>query len=313
MNYRTAGQSTITKKMPNAMPINRPNILNITIAVGLILAAFLTFPFGSSAAEKNRPWFFSSLKKKLISDGFDKKRIQHIYASPGVSFTADTIRYYFTYKEGKLNYKQFTAPKEISKARDYMENHKDELDLAEKKFGVEKEVITAIMLVETRLGTYLGNSNVLNILSTMAALENHANRDLLWREKLRKEKISRKNFDQKARRKARWAYKELKAFLSYTDQHNIDPSKVIGSFAGAIGIAQFMPSNILLLGEDGNSDGKIDLFTHPDAIASIANYLKHYGWRPGMDRKKAYKVVYRYNHSKYYVNTVLEVSDLLKG
>ena len=52
---------------------------------------------------------------------------------------------------------------------------------------------------------------------------------------------------------------------------------------------------------------------HADAIFSIASYLKHYGWKPGISREKAYKVVYHYNHSKYYVNTVLDIADKLKG
>ena len=64
---------------------------------------------------------------------------------------------------------------------------------------------------------------------------------------------------------------------------------------------------------DRNADGKIDLFVHADAISSIASYLKHYGWKLGISREKAYKVVYHYNHSKYYVNTILDVADRLKG
>jgi membrane-bound lytic murein transglycosylase B len=295
------------------MFLKRHRAIRIFSSIGLVIVALVVFPLTVSATTEKRPWLFSSLKKKLVADGFDKGKIHHIYTSPNITFSDKTISRYFIYREGKLNYKQFTSQKAIKNTLEYMENHKDELARAEDRFSVEKEVITAIILVETRLGTYLGNSNVLNMLSTMAALHNHANRDLLWRERLNNQKISRKKYDRKALRKAKWAYGELKAFLSYTTNYDTDPSKVMGSFAGAIGIAQFMPSNILLLGEDGDGDGSVDLFTHADAIASIANYLKHHGWQPGMDRKKSYKVVYRYNHSKYYVNTVLEIADLLRG
>jgi membrane-bound lytic murein transglycosylase B len=93
----------------------------------------------------------------------------------------------------------------------------------------------------------------------------------------------------------------------------MDPVSIKGSYAGAMGIAQFMPSNILAYGEDGNGDSRIDLFEDADAIFSIASYLKNYGWKPGIDREKAYKVVYHYNHSKYYVNTILEIRELLEG
>ena len=56
---------------------------------------------------------------------------------------------------------------------------------------------------------------------------------------------------------------------------------------------------------------KVDLFDHTDAIYSIANYLKHHGWRPGISRDKAYKVILRYNYSKYYANTILKISERL--
>ena len=93
----------------------------------------------------------------------------------------------------------------------------------------------------------------------------------------------------------------------------MDSRKVYGSYAGAMGIAQFIPSSILQLAKDGNKDGRVDLYNHTDAIASIANYLKHYGWHPGIDGKKAYKVLYHYNHSSYYVDTLLMVAKLLKN
>ena len=63
---------------------------------------------------------------------------------------------------------------------------------------------------------------------------------------------------------------------------------------------------------DGNGDGRIDLFEDADAIHSIASYLKKHGWRPNQSRKGAFKVIYHYNHSKYYVNTILKIMDLLE-
>ena len=86
-----------------------------------------------------------------------------------------------------------------------------------------------------------------------------------------------------------------------------------GSYAGAIGIPQFMPSNIISLGVDGDKNGRVDLFNHPDAILSVANYLHRYGWKPGLDKEKAYRVLFYYNHSKYYVNTLLQIAKRLKG
>ena len=95
-------------------------------------------------------------------------------------------------------------------------------------------------------------------------------------------RISRKQFEKKADQKSAWAYRELKGFLAYTEKEGLDPAAINGSYAGAMGIPQFMPSNIGLHAKDGNADGRVDLFVHADAIYSIAAYLEHYGWKPGI-------------------------------
>jgi membrane-bound lytic murein transglycosylase B len=277
----------------------------------IILAFICLIPFSVEARQSAQ--MFESLKKMLAADGFDKHALDQLYARPGVSFADDIAGSYFRHSEAKLNYKQFTTEKSIQKARTYIASHDAELTRAQNRFGVDKTVITAILLVETRLGTYVGKSPILNTLSTLASLKSATNRDLLWRSQAGTFRISRRQFDEKAVKKAAWAYPELKAFLKYAKRENLNPLVINGSYAGAIGFSQFMPSNILSLGVDGNNDGAVDLFTHPDAIHSIANYLNHHGWKPGLQQEKAFKVIYHYNHSKVYVNTVLEISTLLKG
>ena len=147
----------------------------------------------------------------------------------------------------------------------------------------------------------------------MASLIDPKVRSSFWDMTLKSKKISRKKYEKKAVRKSKWAYRELKAFLTYAYQEGLDPAEIPGSIAGAIGYAQFMPSNILAYGKDGNNDGSVDLLTHADSMASIANFLKRHGWRPGISRQKAEKVIYHYNHSDYYVNVVLKIANLLKG
>ncbi len=257
--------------------------------------------------------YFKTLKDRLIQDGFNAARIDEIYDNPAVNFELKGVSSYFVHNEAKLNYDLFSQPKMIQKARDYMAKHQDELVSAQKKFGVDPEVITAIMLVETKLGTYVGRISILSILSTMSVMRDNDPREAVWEALPEDRRYSRNTYEKKADKKADWAYRELKAFLNYTDQHKIDPVSIVGSYAGAMGIAQFMPSNILAYGDDGNQDGQINLFHHADAIHSIASYLKHYGWQPGITSKEAGKVVYHYNHSSYYVKTVLKITDLLKN
>jgi len=194
-----------------------------------------------------------------------------------------------------------------------MDKYKDELDRAQKIYGVDKTIITAILLVETRLGTYLGKRIVINTLSTMAALTDESLRERIWDSIPDKKKPKKATFIKKVAKRSKWGYAELKALIKYTKQEGVATESLKGSYAGAMGISQFMPSNALRLAKDGNNDGKIDLFTHADAISSVANYLKHHGWKPGIARQKQHEVLFRYNHSNYYVDTLLKISDKLKG
>lgn len=279
---------------------------------GLLAAGFFFFT-DSSATVETRTHPFTSVQKRLIADGFEPLEIKQIYSRPQVSFEADGVILLFTYKEARVNYGQFTNKWSIRKANQYLQENQSDLTRIEKEYGVDKKVITAILLVETGLGASVGTRSTLNTLSTMAALKDPNVRNKLWDLIPNSKKISRKKFEKKAASRSNWAYNELKAFLEYTSREGFDPVSIPGSFAGAVGIAQFMPTNILAYGKDGNNDGLVDMLNHADSMASIANFLKSHGWRPGQSRKKAEKIIYHYNHSSYYVKTILEISSLLKA
>jgi membrane-bound lytic murein transglycosylase B len=263
------------------------------------------------ASKKNNTHHFEPLQKKLIQDGFDSQKIKSLYNRPQVYFEADGVTVLFTYSESKVNYDQFSNDWSIGKAKKYMAKHQDDLERTEKTYGVDKNIITAILLVESSLGKTLGTRSALNTLSTLASLMYPDARSDLYTMIPKAKKTSRKKYEKSAKRKSKWAYGELKALLEYADQQGFDPAEMQGSFAGAMGLAQFMPTSILAYGRDGNNDGTIDLLTHADAMASIANYLKRHGWRPGISRKKAEKVIYHYNHSEYYVKAILKIAKRL--
>jgi len=278
---------------------------------------FLTISFisliGSIAGIKKNTRYFETLQQRLIDDGFGETWIKNLYSRPEVDFETKGISLFLMHREARLNYDQFTTKEAIQMALKYMEEHKAELEKAEKSYGVNKEVITAVILVETRLGNDVGGPAVLNTLSSMASLADPEVRKMFWREVSSSVRTTQHGFEKWAGKKSKWAYTELKAFLKYACGEEMDPTVVIGSYAGAMGIPQFMPSNIHPLAKDGNNDGRIDLFNHADAITSVANYLKHFGWQPGIDGKKAYKILLYYNNSKYYAKTILKISKLLKG
>lgn len=288
-------------------------IYNYGTALILAGALFASLPM-AQAADQETQGFFDPLIQRLIADGFNPNHIRQLYSrSDEVYFESRGVSLYFLHNEATLDYKKMTKQSWIQEARVYLKDHAESFKAMEKKFGVDPNVITAIILVETKFGRYTGKRSILNTLSTMAVLTQPEQREYIWGKLPKDRRYSRNQYDQKADQKSSWAYKELKAFLTYTQQHGIDPIKVKGSYAGALGLAQFMPSNILAYGKDGNGDGKINLFEDADAIFSIASYLRHYGWKPGIDNKQAFKVVYHYNHSKYYVDAILKIRDLLEG
>jgi membrane-bound lytic murein transglycosylase B len=306
--------STTTQKGILILNI-RHHFTRILFFCGTIGALTLCFWMFSvlPAASQDSTTSFNALQTRLVQEGFDPVMLKTLFQKPDVHFEPRTVSLFFMHSEARVNYDQFLSQESLQKARKYIQDHLLDLNAAEETLGVNKEVITAIMLVETRLGTYLGTSSILNTLSSLAALKDSELREVVWNSIQEDRRPDRSAFEEKANAKSAWGYQELKAFLKYTSREKIDPTTIYGSYAGALGISQFMPSNILAYGRDGNQDGRIDLFNPSDAIMSIANYLKNFGWKPGISYEAAFDVVYHYNHSKVYVTTILKIADQLKG
>jgi membrane-bound lytic murein transglycosylase B len=294
-----------------------PGLNRISIRIFCVTTCFavlcLWLPLQAGATAKKKADQFQALQEKLIADGFNSEKIKRLYSRPQVFFETDGVAILFTYSEAKVDYDQFANKWSIDKAKKYMHQHREELNRVETAYGVDRRVITAILLVETGLGTNVGKRSALNSLSTLASLMYPEVRRTFYKDIPAAKRPPQKKFEKTAKRRSKWAYAELKAFLKYAYQEGFDPAIIPGSFAGAMGYAQFMPSNILAYGKDGNDDGSIDLHTHPDSMASIANFLKRHGWKPGISRKKQEKVIYHYNHSDYYVKTILKIAERLKS
>ncbi len=297
-------------KRPMTIKMAPYNLSRLFIYSFLLLFLF-SAPVAAQEIKKGNE--FDKLKQQLIADGFKKEKIEQLFSSENVFFNPEGVSRFFIHTESSLDYDQFISKKSIKNAKNYMEKHKAVLEQAQETYGVDKTIITAILLVETRLGTYLGTRTVINTLSTMASLTDTALRERIWDSIPDKKKPKKQVFLAKVKKRSKWGYEELKALIKFTAQQHLSPETIKGSYAGAMGISQFMPSNALRLAKDGNNDGRIDLFTHADAIFSVANYLRHHGWKPGIARQKQHEVLFRYNHSNYYVDTLLKISDRLKG
>ena len=137
----------------------------------------------------------------------------------------------------------------------FWNQHKETLNRAETAFGVPPEIIVAITGVETEYGRNKGNFSVLDALTTIAFAY-----------------PPRKEFFRT----------ELEQFLLLTRENRQAPESVLGSYAGAIGIPQFMPGSQRRFAVDFDEDGRVDLMNSPqDAIGSVARFLKSHGWKNG--------------------------------
>ena len=145
----------------------------------------------------------------------------------------------------------------------FWQAQRDTLARAQATYGVPAEIIVGIIGVETIYGQQTGNFKVLDALTTLA-LDFPATHP-------------------RAAQRSQFFASELGQYLKLTRQGNIDPMSLRGSYAGAMGMPQFMPSSWVKFAVDFDGDGRIDLFNSPaDVIGSVANYFKTFGWQPDM-------------------------------
>ncbi len=207
-------------------------------------------------------------------------------------------------------YKSVTTPERLREAKQFYRKHQRELLKMERTYGVPASIATGLLTVETRLGTFLGEEKAFLNLAIMAQTASFESiRSYFKGEHLNETKV--RYLRTRTKQKSDWAYGELKALLRHAACLGRDPMHIPGSIYGAIGICQFMPSNIDKFGKDGDGDGRVDLFDLEDALHSLGNYLKRAGWH-GNSRRQQRRALYRYNHSTVYVNTILYVADYVR-
>ena len=166
-----------------------------------------------------------------------------------ISRPAEKTKEWKDYKQG------FLSTERINQGLAFWQRYNKALTLASSQYGVPPEIIVAIIGVETRYGAGKGSFKVIDALSSLA-------------------------FDYPPR--APFFRKELRTFLQLAKEQGLNPVETYGSYAGAMGYPQFMPSSWRNLAVDFDADGKIDLLNNPiDAIGSVANYFKANGWQKG--------------------------------
>ncbi|MDP2668952.1 MAG: lytic murein transglycosylase [bacterium] len=238
------------------------------------------------------------LRKDLqsrLSKVFPKDEIEKIFSGDGLAVDKsvfDTKSFECELPDGtKRNHTGFYDPvcgiltsASLQRGKDFIEKYQETFDRADELYGVDAEVIAAILRVETNFGSYIGKHSVLNALYTQYVFT-----------------PSRRSM----------ALEQIEFFLRLAKKQEWDLFAIKGSTWGAIGLPQFMPFSYWHFAVDCGGDGKADLFDPADAICSAANYLRIHGWSDKLKNQRS--AIWAYNHDNTYVNAVLAYAKALKN
>jgi len=242
----------------------------------LILFIFTLF-FVQAKDYSKHPQVISTMNTLVKKHHFNRSELRKLFSNVKVQKSALRV---FTPRHKQKKRKDTRTPAQIKKAKmlqkkfgpwdrysrhvvgskriaqgiAFVKKHRDIFNKVEKKYGVPKEYIAAIVGIESAFGKNVGKYPVFDTLATLAFEKNRRNT---------------------------FFKKQLIEFLKLSKKQKFNPKNVKGSYAGAIGLVQFMPSNYEPYGVDFNKDGHISLQRPDDAIASVANYFKKNGWKTG--------------------------------
>lgn len=223
----------------------------------LILSLSLLLPTACAKAHPDLPQLEPFIDEMVEKHDFDRQHLESVFAEvevkdsilKAIARPAERAKPWYEYRQ------IFIQDRRIRGGVIFWQQHHEALAEAEKRYGVPAEIIVSILGVETNYGGNVGGFRVIDALSTLA-------------------------FQYPPRSK--FFRSELENFLILTREEDMSQLDPVGSYAGAMGLGQFMPSSYRHYAVDFDDDGKRDIWENPeDAIGSIANYLAEHGWQPG--------------------------------
>ena len=218
----------------------------------LLVSTYIIFitntSYGSTFEDWKKEFKILALSKGISENTF-KKVMKNAKFLPKV-IEYDRYQPEF-YEDTKTYISKRTSKKKVRSGLNYYKNNMEIINLIDKNFNIEKELLLALMGIETNFGSYLGKMDIISSLSTLS-------------------------FD---KRRSKFFTNELLTVLKLIDQGIVDPNILYGSWAGAFGNFQFMPSTIEKYAIDYNNNNLIELKNNSDSFASAANYLNKMGWK----------------------------------
>ena len=229
----------------------------LMLALSLFLICFVATSTSYAKKLADDPDIQSFIKEMVNDHGFNKKELENLFNQveikqkilDAISRPAEKSKPWHEYR------KIFLTEKRIKEGVKFWQDNKDIIEYAEQVYGVAPEIMVAIIGVETFYGRLQGNHRVMDALTTLGF---------------------------KYPKRSKFFRGELKQFLIMSQEQNFDPLSKKGSYAGAMGMGQFIPSSYQNYAIDFNGDGQKDIWqNNADAIGSVANYFKRHGWMKG--------------------------------
>jgi membrane-bound lytic murein transglycosylase B len=286
-------------------------ILTIFSSVKISHSSFLTKETFSNFI------IFKPVIEKLLLKGADSSFIAAIVSDSRTGFNDKYLKINVIGFLNKTDYSNNYDRKSVRKANEFIDDKYEVLNECEEKFGVPKEIITAILWIESKHGSYLGNNHIISVYLSAALADRPEFIEMNIKslhELYHGDSIQLAGLEEtvrkRAAKKSQWALNELLALEEIYRNNALQVLDLQGSWAGAFGMSQFLPSSYNKWAIDGNGDGVIDLFNSDDAIYSIANYLTINGWGNTYQSQRA--SLYHYNNSNDYVDAVLILAGKLK-
>ena len=240
----------------------------------IIITLLIIFNSAVLIADDFNDWKIK-FKKRAINEGVSKSTVDSLIDN--TKFLSDVIKYdrYQPefYEDTKTYISKRTSNKKVKLGKIILNKESHIINKVSSEYKVDKNLLLALMGIETNFGNYLGKMDIISSLATLS-------------------------FDQ---RRSEFFSKELITLLRLVDENIINPSTLFGSWAGAFGNFQFMPSTIKNHAIDYNNDGSIDLKNIEDSFASAANYLNNLGWNDNIPC--FYKIDLNEDIPEKYLNT----------
>lgn len=209
-----------------------------------------------------------------------ENKVQNLFSDSRVNTYPNIMDRFYSSNESEKKsdyniYDRLKTQESVQEGRRFITDNFNFLVKTERRFKSPKEVIVALLRVETHFGKYTGSYQAVGVFTSIVKFAD-------------------------SQRRVNWANRELEALVVLSERYDINIYDLNSSYAGAFGLPQFMPTSFLEFAEDGNNDGKIDLFDPEDAIWNIGKYLNDHGWQ-----ENPWQAVYDYNHSTKFVDFVL--------